>query len=452
MNTNDQKRALLGDMSLRRASLDRAHLKGVILDGADLSEADLSSANLIGANLTGANLSGARLDSAKLIGAKMQGANLGGANLRGADLTVANLSDAILVGAKLRRGNLTGTQLYRADLRRARLIEADLSVAKLDGANLREANLGRARLRGASLSGANLRGADLTEADLTEADLSRARFVDSQGSDGPHLHGARMHDIQITNEREGGSSGAFLELAMVDSLDRANFGNTLFLPDYLSRALPFALERERSLGTGSTSSSGADGAIDRIQAVQTLYGDQQPPAQLVVIAKLINGELRAHLKNHPHRLEARQPRLFDEPIVDFLTNEGWTVQLAPEVHGGDSDLFAIARQIAGKPSAWILDCKKHPSTNRAGIEIVRDLYGITAPMKTGGTMLATTLQFAGQGPATKDNNPRPQRRRASRYGLDLPVYSEILEWINEVRPNPAGHLHLREGLLTIDAR
>ncbi|MFT5050174.1 MAG: hypothetical protein ACI8QZ_001570 [Chlamydiales bacterium] len=107
---------------------------------------------------------------------------------------------------------------------------------------------GKRSLGRASLDRANLKGADLSGADLTEADLSRVNFVDALGADGPDLREARLHDVRITTEQEGGSSGAFLELAMVASLDQANFGNALYLTEYLSRALPFALERQRSAG------------------------------------------------------------------------------------------------------------------------------------------------------------------------------------------------------------
>jgi hypothetical protein len=168
----------------------------------------------------------------------------------------------------------------------------------------------------------------------------------------------------------------------------------------------------------------------------------------VVLVKLINGELRAHLSKHPHRLEKREPRLFDAPIIDFLTTEDWTVYLTPDTVDGDSDLFAIARTIAVKPSAWMVEVKMYPSTNRAGMEIVGALYGITATMRTDGSMFATTSHFIGQGPARGDDGARTRRRRASHYSFELGVYDSILEWVNALRPHPKGRLMLREGNLT----
>jgi hypothetical protein len=134
--------------------------------------------------------------------------DLSSTDLRGKDLRRVNFARTDLHAAILARANLSEGILIMANLRMANLIEADLHgtdliEADLHRANLRKAFLARSILSGAKLVRANLRGAFLrhallVETDFSEADLTGCHVYGISAWD-LTLHGAKQHDLVITN-------------------------------------------------------------------------------------------------------------------------------------------------------------------------------------------------------------------------------------------------------------
>lgn len=374
-------------------------LKGANLSGADLRETDLS-----GADLREADLSGADLREADLSRSDLSCANFSGTNLSEANLTKADLSEANLFGANLSRAELSGANLTKADLSKA-----DLSEANLSGTCLIKADL-----RGAILSG------DITEstsANLTNADLRQAIF---------------------TPEGEPIDRGSFLDLASCFGIETAKFSKPDFLPNYLNRAFEYAHKADTY--EGKKWPEFIKSVIKKIRVLRSLYSDDHPPKQIIEVVGVITSELIKYLKKHPKALYEIKPRQFEELIAEILASYGWRVELTPSTKDGGYDIYAITKNIEpGVETSWIIECKKYAPENKVGVDIVRALYGIKSNLKIANALLATTSYFTKGAKAFK----------ASRYDVELKDYYNILEWINQYRPNPNGKLYIKDNRLIV---
>jgi len=135
-----------------------------------------------------------------------------------------------------------------------------------------------------------------------------------------------------------------------------------------------------------------------------------------------------------------RPRQFEELIAEILASYKWEVQLTPAIKDGGYDIFAISKDISsGVKTSWIIECKKYAPENKVGVDIVRALYGVKSDLKIANALLATTSYF------TKG----VKEFKESRYDIELKDYHDIIEWINQYRPNPNGRLYIKDKKLIV---
>ena len=483
--------ANLREANLRDANLSHAGLGGANLRGSDLTDAKLTHVDLICADLNSANLSRAGLIDADLREANLSHAklkvNLSRADLRGADLSYADLSHAKLNEANLSYADLSHAKLNKADLSHAKLtkaclVDADISGADLFWTNLTRANLTRANLSSADLScadlscarlsladlwctkhlsklaeadltGANLRGADLTGADLAGASLLGADLSGAKLA-GADITGANFIDVKLTSEEESGLGFAsFLDLASCAGIEVADFGNSSFLPDYLSRAFAFA-HREEACAHSGPWQDFVQRTLEKIKSLRVLQSIDEPSPLLVQALDTLTTELIAYLKRQPQRLYELDPHTFEEIVAEVLASFGWQVDLTPKSKDGGYDIFALSPNgKAGVETTWLIECKRWAKDRPVGIDVVRALYGANAAMNhpAGMLMLATTSNFTrGSKELQSTHFDRSSTRvKASSYPLALKDYEGILDWLNTYRPNPNGRLYLRDNQLVL---
>ena len=174
--------------------------------------------------------------------------------------------------------------------------------------------------------------------------------------------------------------------------------------------------------------------------LHVLYEDREEPSELIEIIHFTSAELIKYLKKHPDALYPIRPRQFEEIIAEILASYGWEVQLTPATKDGGYDIFAISKDIkAGVRSSWIVECKKYRPENKVGVDIVRALYGVKSNLKIANALIATTSCFTKGARDFKE----------SRYDIELKDYQDILEWINQYRPNPDGTLYIRDNKLVL---
>jgi hypothetical protein len=347
---------------------------------------------------------------------------------------IPDLSNVDFERADLRGVNFEEVILSNTNFTEADLSEANLTGAKLVGANLSDANFEGtvfvgANLKGADLSGANLLGANLSNTNLSGANLQYANFGMAK------VNGADFRKAFLTSAEM--DPVGFLGLCFSQGLETAKFSNATFLRDYLSKAFEYAHKpyiREK-LGLPDF----LDDAISKINAMRSLYVDQQPPKQLIKVVGIITTELINYLKKHPRAMYEIKPRQFEELIAEILASYGWQVNLTPATRDGGYDIYAISPVSGKETTSWIIECKKNSPNRKVGIDIVRALYGLRTDLKVANALLATTSYFSRDVYAYK----------ASRYDLKLKDYGNILEWINDYRPNPDGKLYIKDNKLIL---
>jgi RNA polymerase sigma factor for flagellar operon FliA len=173
---------------------------------------------------------------------------------------------------------------------------------------------------------------------------------------------------------------------------------------------------------------------------QLLLTEKVLPKQIIKVVDVVNIEFINYLKKHPKALYEIKPRQFEELIAEILTSYGWQIQLTPPIKDGGYDIFAISKDLlSGVKTSWIIECKKYSPENKVSVDIVRALYGIKSNLRIANALIATTSYF------TKGANDF----KASRYDIELKDYKEILEWINQYRPNPNGKLYIKNNQLII---
>jgi len=424
--------ANLSRANLRKVNLGRANLSGADLSGAVLSDATLEGAILIRADLSDTDLTEADFHYANLSNADLSRAKLLGVNFIGANLVEANLKDAYLSRADLHEAELGNANLIKADLSESNLSDADFHDANLSGAYLSDSNL-----EGADFAGANLNGANISRANLLCTDFSNTSLI---GANFEHatfgmtkVNGADFRKAFLTLEDE--DTIGFLGLCFSQGLETARFSKATFLRDYLSKAFEYAhkpyIREELDLPDF------LDDAISNISAIRSLYIDQQPPKHLIKAIGVITSELIDYLKKHPRAMYEIKPRQFEELIAEILASYGWQVNLTPATRDGGYDIYAISPVSGNETTSWIIECKKNSPNRKVGIDIVRALYGLRADLKVANALLATTSYFSRDAHAYK----------ASRYDLKLKDYGNILEWINDYRPNPDGKLYIKDNKL-----
>jgi uncharacterized protein YjbI with pentapeptide repeats/HJR/Mrr/RecB family endonuclease len=387
--------------------------------------------DLTDTNLAGKNFSGIDLNTASLMGTRLNGANLSNSYLRKANLMEAELKDVDLSGANLTRAvlteaDLTGANLNGASIGKALLIEADLTETQIRGTDLARANLINAMLV----------KADLSESNLTGADLRGATLSDSEGS-AANLSKAILRGAHFTEIKDSDSWGSYLDLASARGLDSAIFDD----PEYISRYLDSAFEFAHRPGIVEKDAfpDFVKATIKRVEFLQNLFSTDQPPSELELVIKQISRELIKYLRKHPDAIYEIKPRRFEELVAEILSSYGWSVLLSPETRDGGYDIFAVSKDISGVRSSWIIECKKYRADRKIGVDIVRNLYGITLVQQGANAMLATTSFFSSEA----------QNYKASRYNLELRDYNDILEWINNYSPNPNGRLYVKDNRLEL---
>lgn len=327
----------------------------------------------------------------------------------------------------LSEANLIGINLQSADLKRA-----NLSGANLAGANLEGAILSRARLEGANLKGANLKDSYLIGAVLA-AEMPSTMVANFTKAD---LRGARF-----TPEETMVGSGSYLDLSACTGLETAKFTKTVFLKEYLIKAFEYA--HRTDIPEIKRWPNFVQHAIKNIKLLQNIYYGKQSPNELIEAINAITVALIKYLKEHPKVLYEIKPRQFEKLIAEILSSYGWQVQLTPAIKDGGYDIFAISKDIeADVETSWIIECKKYAPKNKVGVDIVRALYGIKSNLKVANALLATTSYFTKGAKAFK----------ASRYDVELKDYHNILEWINQYRPNPNGKLYIKDNRLIVPSK
>jgi len=116
-----------------------------------------------------------------------------------------------------------------------------------------------------------------------------------------------------------------------------------------------------------------------------------------------------------------EPHIFEEVVAELLRSQGFEVNLTKRTRDGGYDLVALTKQ-GGFPLKFLVECKRY-TTEKIGIEIVRNLMYVVKQEEANKGIIATTSYFS------KDAHVHQQSTHP--YLLDLRDRTDILSWIQQ---------------------
>lgn len=85
------------------------------------------------------------------------------------------------------------------------------------------------------------------------------------------------------------------------------------------------------------------------------------------------------------------PRKFEELVAELFRGKGYDIELTPPTADGGFDIRAVHRQAVGTAMV-LIECKRY-SQKKAGLGVVRGLYGVVESERATRGIIATTSVF-----------------------------------------------------------
>jgi RecJ-like exonuclease len=129
-------------------------------------------------------------------------------------------------------------------------------------------------------------------------------------------------------------------------------------------------------------------------------------------------------ERNPELLNQIEPREFEEFVADLFKQQGFKVEVTQKTRDGGKDIIAI-RSDLNINVKYIIECKKYSQTNKVGVELVRQLYGVQQAESANKSVLVTTSSFT-KGAIDFAN------QQTTKWQMDLKPFSDLLQWVKKV--------------------
>lgn len=154
-----------------------------------------------------------------------------------------------------------------------------------------------------------------------------------------------------------------------------------------------------------------------------LYENQVPIEQQIVVVESITADLLKYLAREPQSIYKLPPRRFEELVAKILEDQGCEVTLTKQTRDGGYDI--LGRTSAGPvPLIFLAECKRYAEDRPVGVEVVRNLYGVTEMQRANFGMIITSSSFT-----------KYAREEKLRIGprLDLREFTDLTAWLQKYR-------------------
>ena len=112
--------------------------------------------------------------------------------------------------------------------------------------------------------------------------------------------------------------------------------------------------------------------------------------ELVPVA-LDFGRVLSNTRSNPQELLQLGPRQFEELVAEIWKRFGYVVELTKRSRDGGRDIIALKQSEANL--RFLIECKRYDRSNKVGVGIVRELYGVKMDERATKAILATTSSF-----------------------------------------------------------
>lgn len=154
-----------------------------------------------------------------------------------------------------------------------------------------------------------------------------------------------------------------------------------------------------------------------------VYCDNRKLEQKLEVVQSLNRHLLEQLSRSPKLMHQLDPRKFEEVVAELLISQGCTVQLTKRTRDGGYDILG---SIATGPTDFLFlaECKRYAPENKVGVELVRNLYGVTEIQKANQGLLITSSSFT-----------RDAREEKIRIGprIELKDFEDLKVWLDHYK-------------------
>ena len=174
--------------------------------------------------------------------------------------------------------------------------------------------------------------------------------------------------------------------------------------------------------------------IEEIESPIYLFPTQEiivPDQRIITDISAINNTIPQLIKliqedsSYIHRIS---PREFEEIIAEIFRDKGFDVEITKKTRDGGKDIIAIHKHELGIGTQYFIECKRHKPTNKVGVGIVRQLYGVhTGRDGPNKSIIATTSTFTSGAIDFAENIVK------SSWEMDLKDINDVLMWVNKYK-------------------
>jgi restriction system protein len=133
-------------------------------------------------------------------------------------------------------------------------------------------------------------------------------------------------------------------------------------------------------------------ASERTPKATPIYTDTGALGNRLVAVGALSKAVLSKIAASPKLLYELAPRKFEEVVAALLEGQGCKIALTKRTRDGGYDIFGSVR--AGLSDVvFLAECKRYAAENKVGVELVRNLYGVTEMHKANLGLLITTSRF-----------------------------------------------------------
>lgn len=136
----------------------------------------------------------------------------------------------------------------------------------------------------------------------------------------------------------------------------------------------------------------------------------------------VNTELLEMLSKHPDYLYQLSSRKFEEVVAEIMIRMGYAIELTPSTHDGGKDIYVAHKNNLGS-FLYLIECKQYSPTQKVGVKVVRDLYGVVSSENATCGIIVTTSYFT---------KPAKDFQEKIPFRMALHDFESLKNWLYDV--------------------
>ena len=152
---------------------------------------------------------------------------------------------------------------------------------------------------------------------------------------------------------------------------------------------------------------------------EQIYSAGQSVDNRLILVQEVNLRLLKDLSKKPELIYSLEPRQFEELVAKLLEDQGCDVSLTKRTRDGGYDIFGKMKHGLSE-LVFLAECKRYSSENKVGVEVIRNMYGVTEIQKANLGLIITSSSFS-----------KDAQEEKLRIGprIDLKDYRNLCEWL-----------------------